>query len=113
MEPENRAVVSIHISMDRSGFTAYSFLLNLRRRHGVRLIITDGGPWYVLAARWARLSHTVIVGGDRSYVERFIESLKDRLRGFDTYFQSLNILRPRLTGLSLHGLATIILPEFI
>ena len=86
LEPENRAVVSIHISMDRSGFTAYSFLLNLRRRHGVRLIITDGGPWYVLAARWARLSHTVIVGGDRSYVERFIESLKDRLRGFDTYF---------------------------
>lgn len=86
LKPENRAVVSIHISMDRSGFTAYSFLLNLRRRHGVRLIITDGGPWYVLAARWARLSHTVIVGGDRSYVERFIESLKDRLRGFDTYF---------------------------
>ena len=86
LEPENRAIVSIHISMDRSGFTAYSFLLNLRRRHGVRLIITDGGPWYVLAARWARLSHTVIVGGDRSYVERFIESLKDRLRGFDTHF---------------------------
>ena len=86
LEPVNRAVVSIHISMDRNGFTAYSFLLKLRKRHGVRLIITDGGPWYVLAARWARLSHTVIVGGDRSYVERFIESLKDRLRGFDTYF---------------------------
>ena len=111
--PKNRAIVSIHISRDRSGLTAYSFLINLRRRHGARLIITDGGLWYALAARWARLSHTVIVGGDRSYVERFIESLKDKLRGFDTYFQSLNILRPRLTGLSLHGSATIILPEFI
>ena len=86
LEPKNRAIVSIHISRDRSGLTAYSFLINLRRRHGARLIITDGGLWYALAARWARLRHAIVAGGDRSYVERFIESLKDRLRGFDTYF---------------------------
>jgi len=113
LEPKNRAIVSIHISRDRSGLTAYSFLINLRRRHGARLIITDGGLWYALAARWARLRHTVVVGGDRSYIERFIESLKDRLRGFDTYFQSLSILHSQLTGLFLHGLATIILLEYI
>jgi len=42
----------MHISRDRSGLIAYSFLINLRRRHGVRLIVTDGGPWYILAATY-------------------------------------------------------------
>jgi len=37
LEPKNRAIVSIHISMDRSGLTAYSFLINLRKKHKVLL----------------------------------------------------------------------------
>jgi len=54
----------------------------------VRHVITDAAHWYVLAAKWARLGHSVVRGGVRSYVERFMGSVKDRLRGFDCYFPS-------------------------
>jgi len=47
-------------------------------------VITGGVSWYRLAARWTRLRHSVV----HSYVERFIEAVKDRLRGFDCYFPS-------------------------
>jgi len=40
------------------------------------------------AANWARVSREVVHGGVRSYVEHFICSVKDRLRGFDAYFPS-------------------------
>lgn len=33
----------------------------------------------------------VMIGGEHSYVERFIESLKDRLRGFDICFPRLSL----------------------
>jgi len=58
------------------------------RNRRVRHVITDGASWYRLAARWTRLKHSVVRGGVRSYVERFIETIKDRLRGFDCYFPS-------------------------
>ena len=44
-------------------------------------------PWYKILPRigW---SHEAISGGIRSYVERVIETVKDRTRLFDNYFPS-------------------------
>ena len=55
-------------------------------RRGVRRVVTDGARWYSLAASWARLQHIDVWRDVRSYVERFVYSVKDRLRGFDCQF---------------------------
>ena len=62
----------------RNIFVAHSLFMDMHRR-GVRHVIADGAPWYRLAAGWARLRHSVVRGGLHSYVERFIEAVKDRL----------------------------------
>ena len=80
-------MLALGLSETRNILVAYSFLYLLRRR-GLKRVITDGAKWYPLAARWARLRHEVVHGGVRSYVERFICAVKDRLRGFDVYFPS-------------------------
>ena len=80
IEPERRAVLALALTWTRNSLAAYSLLASLRRR-GVRHVITDGAGWYALAARWAGVGHSVVRGGVRSYVERFICAVKDRLWG--------------------------------
>ena len=75
IEPERRAVL---LTRTRNALVAYSLFKDLKRR-GVRHTITDGATWYPLAARWAKIGLSV---------ERFIGTIKDRLRGFDCYFPS-------------------------
>ena len=87
IEPERRAVLALLLTRARNALVAYSLFMDLKRR-GVRHVITDGATWYPLAARWAKIGHSVVRGGVRSYVERFIGTIKDRLRGFDCYFPS-------------------------
>ena len=55
----------------------------LRRKYGAKPLYTDGAGWYPLAARWARLKHTVYDDELRNVMERFIEKVKDRLECFD------------------------------
>jgi len=87
IEPERRAILALYLSETRNALIAYSLFVELKRR-GVKHVITDGAKWYSLAARWAKLGHEIVHGGVRSYVERFICTVKDRLRGFDVYFPS-------------------------
>lgn len=87
IEPERRAILALYLSETRNTLIAYSLFVELRRRD-VKRVITDGARWYSLAARWAKLGHEIVHGGVRSYVERFICTVKDRLRGFDVYFPS-------------------------
>ena len=87
VEPERRILIALYLSETRNILIAYSFLSMLKKR-GVRHVITDGAKWYPIAARWARLKHSIVRGGVRSYVERFICTVKDRLRGFNAYFLS-------------------------
>ena len=49
--------------------------------------ITDGGSWYLVLRRYG-IEHKVVSGGIRNYVERLIETVKDRTRVFDNYFPS-------------------------
>lgn len=48
--------------------------------------VKDGGSWYPWAARTLELEHEVVSGGIRSYIERMIETVKDRARVFDGYY---------------------------
>jgi len=49
--------------------------------------VTDGGPWYLILKRYD-IHHEIVSGGIRNYVERVIETIKDRTRVFDNYFPS-------------------------
>ena len=91
LDPDSRALIWLDMSLGRSYGEAYEFLRELRKR-GVRTIITDKGAWYRRAAALAGLQHVVMSGGERSYVERVIETIKDRLRGFDVCFPSRRYL---------------------
>ena len=87
IDPERRAILALYLSYTRNTLVAYSLLHELKKR-GVKCVVADGANWYPIAARWARIEHKVVRGGVRSYVERFICAVKDRLRGFDAYFPS-------------------------
>ncbi|OYT31349.1 MAG: hypothetical protein B6U94_03325 [Thermofilum sp. ex4484_79] len=87
IELEHKAVLALMLTEARNVLIAYS-LFTCLRRHEVRHIITGNVSWYRIAAGWTRLRHSVVRGGMRSYIERFIETIKDRFRGFDCYFPS-------------------------
>jgi transposase-like protein len=86
IEPYRRKVLAMALTQTRNGLIARSLLKDLRRRYGRVSIITDGGGWYPWAARTLEMEHEVMSGGIRSYVERLIETVKDRIRVFDKYF---------------------------
>jgi len=87
LDPENREMVNFLITGERGLLDTLGFLSRcLRFCDGKPTLITDGGPWYRWPARRLGLKHEVVCGGVRSYVERWFETLKDRLRAFDCYF---------------------------
>ena len=77
IESGRGTVLAVILTEARNIFAAHSLFTCLRHR-GVRYVITDGASWYRIAAGWARLRHSV-VHSLRSYVERFIEAVNDRL----------------------------------
>lgn len=89
LDPENRKFLGFHLSRTRNILVAYQFLMELRRRYGGKPLYTDGANWYPLAARWARLRHTVYDDDLKNIMERFVETVKDRLECFDDYFPCL------------------------
>lgn len=87
LDPATRAIYHLALTDVRNILVAKSFLLGIRSRYGSLpgTLITDGGVWYPGACRQLRIHHEWVVGGVRSYVERWNETLKDRTRGFDGY----------------------------
>ncbi len=53
IEPEHRAVLAVMLTEARNALIAYSLFMDLRSR-GIKHVITDGAPWYRLAAGWTR-----------------------------------------------------------
>lgn len=87
IDPERREVMNLLVARHREAIDALGFpRCCLRYCDGKPVIITDGGPWYRWPARRLGLKHIVMCGGERSYIERWFETLKDRLRVFDRYF---------------------------
>jgi len=87
IDPENREIVAVHVSRYRECVDVLRFLKRcLERCEGKPVLMTDGGPWYRWPAQRLGLKHLVISGGERNRIERWFETLKDRLRAFDCYF---------------------------
>ncbi len=89
LDPENRKIVLFMISRSRTDLVCKKLVNKMRDMYGrlPSIAITDGGPWYFALKRYG-ISHKVVSGGIRSYVERVIETVKDRTRVFDNYFPS-------------------------
>jgi len=89
IDPETRKIVHWKITWNRTNTVCKKFFQEIEQIYGKKadLVVTDGGPWYKILPRigW---SHETISGGIRSYVERMIETVKDRTRLFDNYFPS-------------------------
>ncbi|MGC8850559.1 MAG: DDE-type integrase/transposase/recombinase [Candidatus Bathyarchaeia archaeon] len=82
------AILRLWLSPHRSGLAAYLFLRKLRMENGVRVIYTDGGPWYPWASSQARLKHVVVGLEDANPWQRPMEAVKDRLRAFTCTFHA-------------------------
>ncbi|MFQ6061013.1 MAG: DDE-type integrase/transposase/recombinase [Thermoplasmata archaeon] len=88
MDPRNRSIVYVAITQVRNVLVTMSFFKAIKRTYGKYpdLVLTDGGVWYPYTLGRLGMEHRVICGGARSYVERFMETVKDRARPFDKYF---------------------------
>ena len=87
IDPETRKIVFLYPSYSRSYLAALKFFTLMMRFAGKpELVITDGGPWYKPALRRLGIKHKEMHGGERNYIERWFETLKDRARGFDVYY---------------------------
>ena len=89
LDPNTRKIVYYKITWNRTSSTCKRFFQDLEKQYGKQpeLVITDGGKWYNILQRM-KIPHMVVSGGIRSYVERVIETVKDRTRLFDNYFPS-------------------------
>lgn len=86
IEPTNRTILGIRISIERNMFVAERFIQSLIRRYGRHNISTDGGTWYPQACRFLNVKRHNHSSIEKSFIERTIQYVKDRTEGFDDYF---------------------------
>ncbi len=86
MEPKNKQILALTISMERNMLIAERFISGLVRIHWKHPVSTDGGTWYPQACRFLNLDHHIHSPYEKSIVERTMQYIKDRTEGFDDYF---------------------------
>jgi putative transposase len=86
IEPTNRTILGIRISIERNMLVAEQFIQSLIRRYGRHNISTDGGTWYPQACRFLNVKHQNNSSIEKSFIERTIQYIKDRTECFDDYF---------------------------
>ena len=87
IEPLDRRILGIHISIERNMLIAEQFLQNLIRKYGKHRISTDGGTWYPQACKFLKIKHHHLHSSyEKSIIERTIQYIKDRTESFDDYF---------------------------
>jgi len=89
LDPKYRKIVLFMISRSRTDLICRKLIQKMIELY-VKLpsvAITDGGPWYRILRRYG-IQHRIVSGGIRNYVERIIETIKDRTVIFDHYFPS-------------------------
>jgi len=89
LDPENRKIIFFMISRSRTDSACQKLIYKMWKMYGKlpSIALTDGGAWYLILRRYG-IQHEVISGGIRNYIERVIETIKDRTRIFDHYFPS-------------------------
>ena len=86
IEPIDKIILDIRISIERNMLVAEQFLQNLIRKYGKHRISTDGGTWYPQACRFLKIRHHLYSSYEKSVIERTIQYIKDRTECFDDYF---------------------------
>jgi putative transposase len=86
IEPRNKMILDIRISLERSMLVAEQFIQSLIRKYGKQNISTDGGgPWYPQACTFLNLEHHIHSSVEKNFVERTIQYMKDRTECFDDF----------------------------
>jgi len=86
MEPTDKTILGIRISIERNMLVAEQFIQSLIRKYGKHNISTDGGTWYPQACRFLKLKHHLHSPLEKSLIERTIQYIKGRTECFDDYF---------------------------
>jgi putative transposase len=91
IEPRNKMILGIRISIERSILVAEQFIQSLIRKYGRHNISTDGVTWYPQACRFLNVEHHIHSSIEKSFIERTIQYIKDRTECFDDYFPCMRI----------------------
>ncbi len=86
IEPENKHILAVTISKERTILIAERFILSLTNRYGNHPVSTDGGTWYPQACKFLNIDHHIHSSYEKSVIERTMQYIKDRTEGFDDYF---------------------------
>ena len=86
IEPIDKIVLGIRISIERSILVAERFIQKLCTEYGKHSVYTDGGTWYPQACKFLKLEHHLHSSFEKSIIERTIQYVKDRTESFDDYF---------------------------
>jgi len=78
IEPRDKMILGIRISIERSMLVAEQFIQSLIRKYGKHNISTDGGTWYPQACRILNMEHHIHSSLEKSFIERTIQYIKDR-----------------------------------
>ena len=84
--PENKHILAVTISKERTILIAERFILSLTNRYGNHPVSTDGGTWFPQACKFLNIDHHIHSSYDKSVIERTMQYIKDRTEGFDDYF---------------------------
>ena len=86
--PETKRLIYFDIYPTRNYLATLSFFRAMTTLYSKApdLVVVDGGHWYPHALRRLGIQHKVVSGDIRNYIERWYQTLKDRLRCFDIYF---------------------------
>ncbi len=87
IEPENKHILAVTISKERTMLIAERFILSLTNKYGKHPVSTGEGTWYPLqACRFLNIDHYIRSSLEKSLIERTMQYIKDRTEGFDDYF---------------------------
>ena len=86
IDSTNKAILGIHISLERNMLIAEEFLHSIINKYGKHPVSTDGGTWYPQACIFLKIKHHLHSSYQKSIIERTIQSIKDRTESFDDYF---------------------------
>jgi putative transposase len=86
IEPNDKEILSFHISKERNKFVTERFLSDVVNKYGLHQVSSDGGTWYPQACKFLKLNHHIHSSFEKSIIERTIQYIKDRTENFDDYF---------------------------
>ncbi len=89
VEPNDKQILSFHISKERNMFVAIErFLSRVLDKYGLHQVSSDdGGTWYLpQACKFLKLNHHLHSPYEKSLIERTIQYIKDRIDNSDDYF---------------------------